>query len=569
MTIIRKFCVIAALLGSLAASAATCDTTFTLKKGWNAVYLPLAPTNSADEVFAKWPVPSVSAYNANDYLSTRTTTAGLTTESASSTPFLIWSREQPASSTLNGLVADIVLVCCNTGTAEYVATVRGEPAAPRIAWHTGDALNYIGIGLNEGATVKAGTYFAGCPALLGNTFYKIVGATEDAYSVRSMTGFSSTSSAQLSNGMVVLVPGGAVSSWSGPLYVEPRAGIDFGGTNALDEVNIRNDGAVAKIVTISLAPSTDGIDPVEVLYRDAAGEIINADWKTLAVGGETLQKVLSTNETWRFSLALDRTKLTNTGKPLGAILQIREKEGTCMSVNLPINALDVKETSAWPSGLWAFDIELNQVSRYVTDTQRTDNLTAGGTMKLRLYIHVDKENTPRLMQRLIVGGTKKTDGFITSVGYAPDAKIPDGLDYERRLSSVALPVDLGVVKPTSGEWGKELTFNYKIAAKSPPNPFRHPLHPMFDGKDANFDELPYDGDDFSNYEKTVKPELFSLGGEIDLKWNAVTGTAWDAQETLTGTCDWVYTGLMRQGPVKASGTFTAQRVLPGLSLVLQ
>ena len=92
---------------------------------------------------------------------------------------------------------------------------------------------------------------------------------------------------------------------------------------------------------------------------------------------------------------------------------------------------------------------------------------------------------------------------------------------------------------------------------------------MFDGKDANFEELTYDGDDFSNYEKTVKPELFSLGGEIDLKWDAVTGTAWEPQESLTGTCDWIYTGLMRQGPVKASGTFTAQRVLPGLTLNLE
>ncbi len=568
MTLARKICSISALFCSLVASAVTCDTTLTLNKGWNAVYLPVAPTNTPTEIFSKWPVMSVSVYNAQAFLSTSSVT-GLTDEDVAAIPYQIWSREAPASSTFNNFVADTVLVCCNTGTVAFTTTVRGEPAAPRIAWHTGSELNFVGIGLKEGTTIGAATYFAGCPSVSGSDFYKISGADEGGFKVVSMKGFGSTSVAKLSNGTVVLVPGAAVSSWAGPLYVSPQSGIDFGDSLTSNELSIRNDGVAEKDVTISLASSTDGTDPITVLVRNAAEEVVNPEWKTLAVGGETLSKRLKTNETWRISVAFDRTKLAGTGKELGGILQIREDGGTLMSVNVPVKALDVKETTAWPSGLWAFDIELDKVSRYVTDTTRTDGVKAGGTMKLRIYVHVDKENVPRLMQRIIVGGTKKTDGSITSIGYAPDAKIPDGLDYERRLSSAALPVDLGVVKPTSGEWGTELAFNYKIAAKSASNPFRHPLHPMFDGKDANFEELTYDGDDFKNYEKTVKPELFSLSGEIDLKWDAVTGTAWEPQESLTGTCDWIYTGLMRQGPVKASGTFTAQRVLPGLTLTLE
>ena len=570
MRLARKICGIYALFCSLMAGAVTCDTTLTLNKGWNAVYLPVAPTNTPSEVFASWPVMSVSVYNAQEYLSTSSIKGGLTTEDVALSPFQIWTREAPGSSTFKKFTADTVLVCCNTGTVAFSTTVRGEPAAPRIAWHTGDELNFVGIGIKEGdgVTVSASDYFEGSPSVSGNDFYKISGASEDSFKVTSMRGFGN-SIATVRNGSVVLVAGTAISSWAGPLYISPKSGIDFGGTNTLDELSIRNDGVAAKSVSIKLVSSTDDTEPITVLVRNAAEEIINPEWKTLTTGGDTLTKTIGTNESWRLSFAFDRTKLTGTGKELGGILQIREDGGTLMSVNVPIKALDIKETTSWPSGLWAFDLELDKVSRYVTDTTRTDGVKAGGKMKLRLYVHVDKENTPRLLQRIIVGGTKKTDGTITSIGYAPDAKVPDGLDYERRLSSAALPVDLGVVKPTSGEWGTELAFNYKIAAKSPSNPFRHPLHPMFDGKDANFEELTYDGDDFSNYEKTVKPELFSLGGEIDLKWDAVTGTAWEPQESLTGTCDWIYTGLMRQGPVKASGTFTAQRVLPGLTLNLE
>ena len=65
----------------------------------------------------------------------------------------------------------------------------------------------------------------------------------------------------------------------------------------------------------------------------------------------------------------------------------------------------------------------------------------------------------------------------------------------------------------------------------------------------------------------MKPELFSLGGQVVLEPDAATDTAWSPQETVTGACDWIYTGLMRQGPVKASGRFTAQRVIAGIELI--
>lgn len=550
------------------------EVSITLSPGWNAVYLPVAPRGTADDVFADWPVFSVSAYNAQEFLSTRSTAGGVTGETVSPAPFLIWLREAPASSTLSSLAADSVLVCCNTGTTAYTVRVLGEPAAPRIAWHLSDGknetLNFVGVGLNAGVKVKASAYFSGCPALQGGGFYQLSGTKEGAYAVRPLAGLSATASAFLTDGTVVLAAGAAVSDWSGPLYIQPRRGVDFGVDRTEDELTIRNDGTEEKEVELALLPSADGEAPLSLLARDAGTALVNPQWRPLTVQGAALAKKLATGETWRVSLALDRTVLSGSGAVLGALLRVRETAGTQMQAFVPVSAQDAKEASAWPSGLWAIDIELDKVTRFVTDAERVDGLKAGGAMRLRIYVHVAADGAIRLLQRVTVAGTKKADGTISRTAYGPAANLPGGLDYARRLSSAALPVDLGALPPDAGaKWGGRVSFSYKIAADSPSNPFRHPLHPMFDGKDANFEPLPYTGDDFKNYANAVKPELFSLGGEIVLDWEGRPGTAWSPQETTAGTCEWVYTGLMRQGPVRASGRFTAQRVVPAVPLVLQ
>lgn len=553
-----------------AASAATTDCSLTLKKGWNAVYVPVAAEGEADEIFAEWPVPSVSLYRSSALLDTQSTAGGVTGETVTRQPFFIWTRDSAESSDLQSLPGDAVLVCCNTGAAERVVHLRGTPVAPRIAWHLstsdGDTLNYVGIGLNPGASVNASAYFAGCPSVRGGQFYRLSG-TEAAPKVVSLAGFSSTSSAKLTDGMAVLIPGAAVSDWSGPLHVTPRKGIDFGESRTIDEIRIRNDGVAEKRVSVALLHSSGNVPPIEIMQRDADGEIVNKPWTVMSPGVGALEKNLATGETWRISVALDRTKLSGTGKTLGAILCISEIGGTQMRANIPVTARDAKTADAWPCGLWAADLELDSVSRYVTDDMRVDGVKAGGKMKLRLYVHVAADSTVRLLPRVVLAGAKKEDGTIAGIAYGPLAAIPSGVDYARRLTSAALPVDIGAVTPEGGaKWGEPLSFKYTIAANSPSNPFRHSLHPMFDGKDSRFDPLPYDGDDFSNYANAVKPELFSLGGEVALQFAETDGTAWSPQETVSGTCSWIYTGLMRQGPVKATGTFTAHRSIPGILL---
>ncbi len=97
---------IMAALASTSAVAAQIEQSITLTNGWNAVYVSVAPSASADEVFADWPTWSVSAYNADAFLHTSSTEGGRTGEGVVRAPFWIWSRESSAGSTLKTLQAD-------------------------------------------------------------------------------------------------------------------------------------------------------------------------------------------------------------------------------------------------------------------------------------------------------------------------------------------------------------------------------------------------------------------------------------------------------------------------------
>ena len=78
---------------------------FTLSDGWNAVYVSVAPANTANEVFADWPVEWVAAYNADAFLRTASTAGGFTGEQVVRAPYWIWSRSADYANTVSAIAA--------------------------------------------------------------------------------------------------------------------------------------------------------------------------------------------------------------------------------------------------------------------------------------------------------------------------------------------------------------------------------------------------------------------------------------------------------------------------------
>ena len=528
-----------AVLGAAGGLAGQIDQSVTLKPGWNAVYVSVAPKASADETFADWPVMSVSAYDARAFLSTTSNAGGFTGEGVVRAPYLIWTREAPAASTLKALAADSVLVCFSTNASAYTAHLRGVPAAPRIAWHetkegqdVTTTRNAVGVRVSE--RVKANDWFAGCPVLAKGEYYRLQGPDESTPGYSSLAGFTGNGTAWLNDGDVVFVSGSGVGDWSGPLYVSPRAGVDFATEGMVEEIVVRNDGAAAKTVAVEYLVSSDGATRPDLLCRESYSETATGKWEPFAA---SLRRELSTGETWRVALALDRTKLAGTGEKLAGVLAIREEGGTHAQAWLPVSAVDAKPVTPWPQGLWLASIRLDKVSYYQADGKRTDGVTSGGTMPVRALVYVDAAGQAKLVQRAVVGSS--------------------------RVSSAFLPVDLGAVAPSRGAFGDAsapLVFSYTIAADSPSNPFRHALHPLFDGKQMDFKTPAPNGDDIANYQGSVKPEWFSIGGEVEFAFDENAATAWTPVESLAGGAKWTYTGVRRDGPVVAEGRFTMRRI---------
>lgn len=514
----------------------------TLNPGWNAVYLNVAPDSTADEIFASWPVESVSAYNADSFRYTESTAGGLTGEPVVRASYWVWSRKEGYASTLKALAADTVLLCRSTNDTAFTVTLAGTPAAPRIAWHASnkdnrEMLNAIGVRL--GGTVAAADWFAGSPKTEGTPFYRISGKDDTPLFVSVASGFGANRTENLNDGSVVFVSGAEVGDWSGPLYISPRAGIDFGNDGTIDEVTIRNDGEAAKQVRITYAAAADssiGSIAPALLYCDGGkGDgTVGGGWTSAASPGMELSCSLEPGQTWRVFFALDRSKLGNTGAPLAGVLEIAEQGGTLSKAWLAVKAADSKGLNPWPQGVWEAKIRLNKVSYYQKDGDRFDDVAAGGVMPVKVFLIVDEAGSAKLVQRTHVNGLL--------------------------LSSAFLPVDLGEVPATGDFASRHLNFIYMIGAESPSNPFRHALHPFFDGKQMDFKTPAPSGDDFGNYVGSVKPEWFSIGGEVDFTFDENTATAWSPQEVLTGTAKWCYTGVRRDGPVVAQGRFTMQRV---------
>ena len=561
--------------------------TVTLKPGWNAVFLPVAPDAPADALFADWPVASVGLYDAAAYLRTKqfSLTADDTTEGAVETGMKHWVRGEPGLSSFAVIPANTILLCVNTNTVSFSRTVYGVPQAMRTSWHvaisTNAPVNYVAVS-TDGAKTEATRYgyFRGLDTGSASfaTLYGL--PTAPAPALRPID----AKTKDVENGTVLAADAQRASDWSGPLFVSPADGLDFGTNTSMGVVTVRNDSGTNRVVEVFFrsgdgAPS-DEIPPVpSLLYLDPA---VHAEWQTGLVSAPYVREIPA-GGTLSLSVAVNRETdlLGDAGTRYGGLLEVRDASAadpTHFRTVIPLAATadgGAFRRTRWPKGLWRATLALDKVSRTVpreqVDTYReevdiyrekvieglddvppssnevevvycttnlvpvyeTEPLKAGATMTVNLLVHVDANGAMRLLQRARVGG--------------------------RRVSCVVLPTDAPEAAG-SGAFGREAAFEWAYAERSRVNPFRHGRHPDHDGLDAYFEKPTPSGDDFSNYLGAVKPELFSISNGLSLVWNDHAGAGWNPQETLSGTCAWSLTGLRREGPIRMTGAFSMKRI---------
>ena len=552
-----------------------------LKYGWNALYVEVAPTQSADEVFASWPVNSVGFYDPAAFLATRQFSQTWDSQGLSMNPVAMWHRDYPEASQVKSIPAGVVCLVCSTNEANTTVSLVGVPAAPRMTWHvtdTNEVYNFVGFSLQQGVSMTPGDYFEGFDGdFLKGGFFKFSGRDPNVKpSIRQIY-----ASETVSDGDVLLVASDVQSDWSGVLYVSPMTGLDFGGDLSKSALAVRNDGEEARTVAIALETSASYGDlelpRAAIRVRDAAAVITNATWAAVGPSGAPVAtKRLAAGETWNLEFGIDRRAFESEvkGRKFGALLRVTDVDGKSrMRVDVPLVGETAGATAAsraWPGGLWVADVAFNRI---VVPDKAIETET-GGMVKLRLPIHIDANGTVRLLQRVVAAGETAADGTYAYRLFAGTATVPTTAHVAMRISAVCLPTEMPVIEATGRDGTSSqaggMKFAFTVAGGGATSLLRHPLHPQHDGLQWDFKTPAPNGDVFSNYKGDVKPETFSVQNEITLALDLNGGeAAWNPEETKGGRVTWKLTNLMRQGPITLVGDMSIKRVSPQTELVLQ
>ena len=577
----RTICVACVVSAFAAHADVVVQQNLVLKYGWNAVYVEVAPTLSPDAVFAHWPVKSVGFSDPASFLATRPFSQTWDSQGLPINAIAMWHRDYPEISQVKSIPAGTVCLVCSTNTEDTAVALVGVPAAPRITWHitnTNEVYNFIGFSLQEGETVNPGDYLSGFDGnLLKGGFFKLSGRNPDkAPSITEVY-----SSKTVSDGDVLLVASDVQSDWSGVLHVSPMTGLDFGSDSSKATLTVRNDGEDERTVAVALETSASYGDPelprAAIHIRDAAVALTNAAWAALGPSGAPVAtKRLAAGETWNLEFGIERSLFDTgvKGRKFGALLRVTDEDGgSKMRVNVPLVGETSGGTAAnrtWPGGLWVADVAFNRI---LAPGAAAETET-GGTVKLRLPIHVDAHGTVRLLQRVVTAGEVADDGTYTYHLYAGTAKIPTTARQVMRISAVCLPTEIPVVE-AAGNVGSlsqpgGIVFAFTVAGDGATSLLRHPLHPRHDGLQWDFKTPAPSGDMFSNYKGDVKPETFSVQNEISFALDLNGGeAAWNPEETKRGRVTWKLTNLMWQGPITLMGDMSIKRVSPQTEIILQ
>ena len=567
------------LLPAAAGAAPMVTQTINLKAGWNAVYAEVAPTGTLDSVFSSWPTDSIGLYDPATLLTTAQFSSESETQGLVSSPFATWKRGYPEVSDAQHLSAGTVLIFFGTNTANVVTSLVGVPAAPRLKWHASDTsglYNYVGFSLQHGESVLGADYLNGFGGeyIANRTLYRIFGMKKSESPRLVKVGVT----AKISDGEVLAMQSDIVSDWSGVLFVSPMDGLDFGTEGVQRTLRIRNDGTKGRTVRVALADDAanrqDITLPYTALYVRDTAEITstNASW-TVCTNAVMAEKFVPAGKTWELQVGLDCTVMRDEiyGRTFGLILRITDEDGgSKMRVDVPLQGATSGGTAsarAWPGGLWVGDVALNMI-KGPDDAAASET---GGTLKLRLPIHVDANGKIRLLQRVVAAGDIGSDGYWDYRLYAGSATPPATAQNVFRVSAVCLPTEIPVVEAKESNLASgKAQFSFTVAGDGATSLLRHPYHPQHDGLRWDFKTAAPSGDDWQNYKYDVKPETFSVKCDIAVTLDFDGGeAAWNPDDEVNGTCTWSLEGLRHEGAIVVSGPMTIRRVSPKAEIELE
>jgi hypothetical protein len=552
-------CVIALLMVSTARAQWVTES-YSLKPGWNAIWLPLDVSHASIEELAPVQVEEIWRWNA--------AVAGTFTQTPAGPPsqtqpqWQVWRRLDPGGTTLSGLQGNYAyLVRVDPSATPLTWTITGKPLAPRYDW-TSTGVNLVGFPIEtpaNAATRNLARFFGFDPVLktLPPTLFYNGGELSDVAPKNPLV-IGNQNSFQINRFQAYWVEATSYTEYYGPLKVEVGAngGLNFGSEGVAVAVRLKNvavNSTNTQSVTVTLTPGASEAPPggqtaitgtVPLLLRGDLN-LTTGVYAYDPVTGPVTQ-TLAPGQEKELIFTVDRSALGSTADlNYASLLSITD------SLNLSRIVLPVSASTATRSGLWVGAAVMNQVSFVEGNTTTTQSAPA--TFPLRLILHSDTSGNVVFLQQAYIG---VQDGQDAVAAEETDFTAPD--KPSKRVSTTNFP--LGMERPGGGSLGLSgtLTFNTTLSFNASTNPFVHKYHPDHDNLDERFEAQLPSGRESNNVIRSVTLTFLPQNPDgFDPTWGSTT---------LGGTYSESVTGLRSQ-PLTTSGVFIIRRTNSAAALL--
>jgi hypothetical protein len=519
------------------------NTTYTLKSGWNAIYLHGDATHATPaQLFAAYPaVTEVWRWNPNPDEVQFTSTPMI--PSAGTSEWSVWKSDGSASSLGQVIGQTAYLVKCSAATSVIIAQKVLPPSA---AWVRNGA-NLMGFPskLTGSLYPTMGSYFATFPAAIASNvkIYKYNGG--DLGPGNPVQVFS-TSTERVDRNQAYWFDSEVVGNFYAPveISISNGSGLDFGRTGSTITVRLLNRSSTVSTVTIAPVASANAPTGQEDITAAVpiTRRVFNAgtaSWTETAIDAE-FTEVVGANAAVELSFGIDRAAMTGSSNAFFASLLRLTDSANLYDILLPVTA-----RKASLAGLWIGDAVVGGVQ---SKTAGYTGTATAQTYNLRYIVHVDDAGNARVLSQVYLGqlaGATPQPGICT----AESALSVADKASARRIVAAHLPLDR-VLDGGTMALGGSMNCTITTPFNDPTSPFVHQYHPDHDNKSGTTPLV--SGQESYDLSRAV---TFAISAAAPA---GVSATGYGSS-VIAGNYTEVLTGL-RKDSVTVTGTFSLRRV---------
>ena len=537
----------ASLFIAATAQAQWQSTTYTLKGGWNSIYLHGDATYTTPEVLfaSKLDVLEVWRWNPNP-TQVQFTTSPLI-PSAGTAEWSTWVRGG-SSNSLGQLIGQTAYLvkCSSTTSSGYSVTIPQRVLPPSANWVRNGA-NLMGFpSYKNGSNYPTmSSYFATFPAAIASNvkIYKYIGG--DLGPGNPLQVFSPTQE-KLDRNLAYWFDSKVVGNFYAPVEISlsNASGIDFGRTGSTVTVRLLNRSSTVSTVTIAPVASSNaptgqeditGAVPITRRVFNAG----TASWTETPISA-AFTEVVGPNAAVELTFGIDRTAMTGSSNAFFASLLRLTDSANLYDILLPVTA-----RKASLAGLWLGDAVVGGVQ---SKTVGYTGTATAQTYSLRYIVHVDDAGSARVLSQVYLG---QLAGATPQLGICTVESALSVADKAsaRRIVSAHLPLDRVLAGGTMA-LGGSLSCTISTPFNDPTSPFVHQYHPDHDNKSGSTALV--SGEESYDLSRAV---TFAISAAAPA---GVSATGYGAS-VIAGNYTEVLTGL-RKDSVTVTGTFSLRRV---------